>query len=66
MFVGTLETLVVTRTLLDKLDYSGPVAKPHTKVKSQILAVNILVDLFGFVVSLEVSGDLRLLLELFI
>ncbi len=66
MFVSTLETLVIARTLFDKLDYSSPVTKPHSKIKSQILAVNILVDLFGFVVSFEVSGDLGLLLELFI
>jgi hypothetical protein len=34
MFVSTLETLVIARTLFDKLDYSSPVAKPHAKIKS--------------------------------
>jgi hypothetical protein len=66
MSVGTFQALIITSSLLYELNNSCPVTQSHSQIQCQILSVNILVDLFSLIISLEISRDFSLLLELFI
>ena len=52
--------------MFDKLNYSCPIAKSHSQVKSEVLPINVLVDLLSLIISFEVSSYLSFLLVLLI
>ena len=66
MSIGALETLIIASALLNELHDSRPVTQSHSEIQCQVFSVNILVYLFSLIISLEISRDFSLLLELLI
>lgn len=66
VFVSFLEHLIVTSSTFHKSDYFRPVTKSHSEIKSEIFSVNVLEDLFSFVIALKEYSHFSLLFDLLI
>lgn len=61
VLVSFLELLVISCTLFDQLDDSGPVSEFSSHVQSEIFPVNCSINIFGFIVSAEPGANFSLL-----